>query len=164
MAKCNSSLDYQFLENSLTKKRIKLADVKDQIVKVAFDLCKFKNSDTGANLWKIESGEDGQEYLVALYDPNSEVTTKEAWEVKLNKNASCLQFTYKEEPICLVKTASLGIPPEELESIEEYLPRKLASNKKLVTSLLSTLADSTKKQLLNKYPELAPSADGKRLA
>jgi hypothetical protein len=155
MAKLNSSLDYESLDNVFNKKTYKLADVKDQIVKVSWDVVRFPNSDNASKLWKVESGADGQEYLVALYNQEEEQLSKEAWEVTVTKTASHVQFSYKGEPIVKVASATLGIPPAELGSLSEYLPKKLASNKKLVASLLGTLNSSAKKELFSKYPELA---------
>lgn len=151
------SLDYDKLENKLLKKAYRLEEVKDKIERVAFDVVRFKDSDSGSALWQIQSADDG-EYIVALYDNTSEETTKTAslpWEVVFSKTAKTLDVFYKGEPLVRVAVSKLGLPVNELSQVESYLPKKLAENKKLVSALLKELSEPTKKAVLNKYPELA---------
>lgn len=146
------SINYSNLENVVYKKAYKLSDVQDKIEKVGFDLVKFKDHDKNADLWQVQQAEDGQ-YIVALYQQDEEKTASD-WDVKANKVANALEIWYKGDPIVRIATSKLGIPPAELDKVEAYLPNKLAENKKLVKSLLNELNESTKKQVLNKYPEL----------
>ncbi len=145
-------LDYSRLENRLCKKAYRLSDVKDQLETVAFDIVRFKDSDKGADLWQVQKADDG-EYIVAMYQPDEEKTAA-TWEVRLSKTAGDLQISYKGDPLVRVSASRLGIPRSELSKVEEYLPSKLASNKKLVQALLKELPESTKKAVLSKYPEL----------
>jgi len=209
-------VDFTKLENKLLKKSYRLADVKDQLETVAFDVVRFKDSDKGASLWQVQSAEDG-DYIVTLYDETDNKKTAsvaDGWEVILSSGASILQknamvktavvkhltngkwqvqseegknlgtydtkeeadkrlgqveyfkhnasakvakvlnFFYKGDPIVKVASQKLGIPDAELVSVEKYLPKKLASNKKLVAALLSELPETAKKEVLSKYPEL----------
>lgn len=148
-----NSIDYSALENVIYKKAYKLSDVSDKIEKVAFDLVRFIDRDDAANLWKVEDGQDGQAYIVALYEQKEEKIAS-TWEVKLNKVANLLEVWYKNDPLVRISCSKLGIPSKELDKVERYLPSKLASNKKLVNTLLNELSQSAKKQVLNKYPEL----------
>jgi hypothetical protein len=59
------SVDYSGLENKIYKKAYRLADVKDQLETVAFDIVRFKDNDKGAELWQVQSADDG-DYIVAL--------------------------------------------------------------------------------------------------
>ncbi len=147
------SLDYSKLENRLYKKAYRLSDVKDQLETVAFDIVRFKDADKGADLWQVQSADDG-DYIVALYQPDEEKTAAPLWDVRVSKTAGDLQISYKGDPLVRVAASRLGIPRAELEKVEEYLPSKLASNKKLVQALLKELPESTKEEVLNKYPEL----------
>lgn len=149
----NFSLDYSALEQKVTKKTYKYSEVKDQLVKVAFDVVRFKGDDKGADLWQVQSADDG-EYIVALYQPDEEEKKEASWEV-IATAAGNLQFSYKGAPVVKLAAATLGIPNKELHTISEYLPAKLANNKKLVKALLKELPPSSKQELLNKYPELA---------
>ena len=149
-----NTIDYSSLENKVYKKAYRLADVKDQLETVAFDIVKFKDGDKGADLWQVQDAEDGQ-YIVALYDgDDAEVKLACPWEVSVSKTASTLQVSYKGDPIVRLASSKLGIPFAELHKAEEYLPAKLADNKKLVKALLNELSESAKKEVLSKYPEL----------
>jgi hypothetical protein len=148
------SIDYLALANQITKKAYRLSDVKDQVEKVAFDVVRFKDGDKGADLWQIQSADDG-DYIVALYDDESG-TEKAAslWSVLATKNGSDLQISYKGDPLVRLSSRKLGIPSHELSQAEEYLPGKLASNKKLVKALLSELSEEARKEVSKRYPEL----------
>lgn len=146
-------VDYSKLEHKIYKKAYKLSDVQNRIEKVAFDIVKFKDGDAGANLWQIQSADDG-DYIVALYQPEEEKIASNDWEVAVNKTAGSLQISYKGDPLVRVASNKLGIPASQLEKVEEYLPSKLAENKKLVRALLNELSPAVKSEVLNKYPEL----------
>ncbi len=145
------SIDFNKLDHKLNHKVYKLSEVQDQIEKVAFDIVKFKDNDKSADLWKIEKDSDG-EYIVALY--KTEDTEKVSWDVTLDKVAHALEISYKGDPLVKVAGAKLGIPQKDLFKATQYLPVKLAENKKLVKGLLSLLSESAKKTVLSKYPEL----------
>ena len=147
------SIDYSKLADNIYKRAYRFSDVKDQIERVAFDIVRFKDNDKGADLWQIQNADDG-DYIVALY--NEESVVKESnWEVTLNKLSSNIQISYKGDPIVKIPSNKLGIPSSELKKIEEYLPSKLAENKKLVKMLLNELSASVKSDVLSKYHELS---------
>ncbi len=150
------SIDYTKLEGTLSKKAYRLSDVKHRLETVAFDIVRFKDGDEGAALWQIQSADDG-DYIVTLYSEEEPAvkTASLPWEVVLSKTAKVLNVFYKGDPIAKVATSRLGLPESELDTVESYLPRRLAENKKLVTALLSDLDEPTKNSVLNKYPELA---------
>ena len=149
------SIDYSSLANQITKKAYRLSDVKDQLETVAFDVVRFKDGDKGAELWQVHSADDG-DYLVALYDDEQEKTAsaKTPWGVLVTKTGSDLQISYKGDPLVRLSAAKLGIPSTELHKAEQYLPEKLASNKKLVKALLSELSDAARQAVAKRYPEL----------
>jgi hypothetical protein len=148
------TVDYTNLANQITKRAYRLADVKDQLETVAFDVVRFKDGDKGADLWQVQSADDG-DYIVALYADDEE-NTKNAnpWGVNISKTAGDLQVSYKGDPLVRVASSKLGIPRTELSKVEQYLPEKLAENKKLVKALLNELSPSAKQEVLKKYPEL----------
>lgn len=152
MAKFN--IDYSKLANQFTKKAYRLSDVKDQLETVAFDVVRFKEGDKGAELWQVQSAEDG-DYIVALYDEESLDKTATPWDVLVTKNGSDLQVSYKGDPLVRLPATALGIPSAELHKAEQYLPAKLASNKKLVKALLSELNEAARQEVSRRYPELA---------
>ena len=151
------AVDYLKLENKLLKKAYKLSDVKDRLEKVSFDIVRFKDGDEASKLWQIQSADDG-EYIVTLYEDDLSVlkTAKNSnWDAVLSKTAKVLNVYYKGDPIVKVATQRLGIPDNELSSVEKYLPAKLSENRKLVQALLNELNETAKNTVLDKYPELA---------
>lgn len=151
------SIDYSSLVGQITKKAYRLADVKDQLETVAFDVVRFKDGDKGAELWQVQSADDG-DYIVALYDeePEQEKTAsaKSPWGVVATQNGSHLQISYKGDPIVRLASSKLGIPSTELHKAEGYLPERLASNKRLVKALLSELSPTARLEVARRYPEL----------
>jgi hypothetical protein len=148
-----ASIDFTTLENKLLKRAYPLSQVKDQLEAVGFDLVRFKDKDKGADLWQVQSADDG-DYIVALYQPDEEEKTASSWDVSLNKTASVMHVSYKGDPIISISSSALGIPASEVRSIPDYLPTKLAENKKLVKSLLGQLSQASRQAVLSKYPEL----------
>lgn len=150
------SIDYSGLAQ-IQKKAYRLSDVKDQLETVAFDVVRFKDGDKGADLWQIQSADDG-DYIVALYDADEEnektASAKNPWGVFVTKNGHDLQISYKGDPLVRMASAKLGIPSTELHKAEQYLPEKLATNKKLVKALLSQLSETARLEVSKRYPEL----------
>lgn len=147
------SIDYTKLENQVFKKAYRLADVKHQLETVAFDIVRFKDGDKGAELWQVQSADDG-DFIVALYQQEEEEKTASPWSVAISKVSGDLQFSYRGDPLVRLASSKLGIPRSELEKVPEYLPTKLAENKKLVQALLQEMPEPAKKMALDRYPEL----------
>lgn len=146
------SIDYSSLQNTMYKKAYKLEDVKDHLEVVAFDVVRFKDGDKAADLWQVQSADDG-DYIVALYQADEEKKASH-WSVELNKTAGTIQVFYKGDALVNLASNKLGIPTTEINKIKEYLPSKLAENKKLVKSLLNELSAPVRKAVFEKYPEL----------
>ena len=153
------SLDYSSLARQITKKAYRLSDVKDQLETVAFDIVRFKDGDKGADLWQVQSADDG-DYIVALYDDEDggavekTASASNPWSVLVTKNGKDLQVAYKGDPLVRLASSKLGIPSNELHKAEQYLPEKLATNKKLVKALLSELSETARQVVSQRYPEL----------
>ena len=147
------SIDYSSLVGQITKKAYRLSDVKDQLETVAFDVVRFKDTDTSADLWQVQSADDG-EYIVALYQPDEEEKTAALWDISISKTSGTLQVSYKGDPLVRVSANRMGIPVSELNKVPGYLPAKLAASPKLVKALLNELSESAKNEVLAKYPEL----------
>lgn len=150
-------INYQELLTKLSKKAYKLSDVANRVEKVAFDVVRFKDGDEAANLWQIQSADDG-DYIVAKYDSSVESKTaglKSEWDVKLNKIGSHLVIFYKDQEIVKLASESLNIQKEELGYIAKILPTRLAHSKELVKSLFKEIDSETKSVIYTKFPELA---------
>lgn len=145
-------INYSVLEPQIYKKAYRLSDVQGQLERVAFDIVRFKDGDKGAELWQVQSSDDG-DYIVAIYEEDT-VKQAKTWDVTINKIAGTLEVSYKGDPLVKVASQKLGIPITELDSVKNYLPEKLAENKKLVKALLNELSPGVKQEVLKKYPEL----------
>lgn len=151
--KPNSNIDYRELEDRLLKRTYKLSEVKDKIEKVAFDIVRFKDDDKGTALWQVQSAEDGNDYIVVLYE-EPEQEKKSSWEVIMSKTSNVVDFFYKGDPITKIASNKLGIPESDLNLAIRYLPNKLSENKNLVNALLNQLPEPAKNAVYSKYPEL----------
>ena len=130
------------------RKQIKLADVKDKIEKIAFDVVRFSDDSNVPKLWQVQG-----DYIVAMYDENEEAVTGD-WSVesdKLNKSATIF---YKNTPLKNIKLAEVGIKEEEVENFKQYLPERLANNKELVKKMINSLDVKYKTKIASQFPEL----------
>jgi hypothetical protein len=150
------AVNYQELEIKLADKPqvFKLADVKDKIRVVAFDVVKFHDSDGLDGLWQIKQTEEG-EYIVATYD-DSELTSEASVQTPWNalEQNGLVHIFYKNDPVTKISLASVGIPAEEAYLFVSHLPKSLAANKKLAASMLKELSDEERKELFASHPEL----------
>jgi hypothetical protein len=150
------AVNYQELETQLEDKpRIfRLADVKDKITRVAFDVVKFHDSDGLDGLWQIKQTDEG-EYIVATYDDSeltSEASVQTPW--KAFERSGLVHVFYKNDPVAKISLASVGIPANEADLFVSHLPQGLATNKKLAASMLKELGDEERKELFASHPEL----------
>lgn len=148
------TVDFTEIENHFkSKERIKLADVEDQIEKVAFGVVRFNNN-VKTGLWEIVDGEDGNKYIAAMYDTDQKPTTGD-WSVESDKMNKSATIFYKNTPITSLAFNEIGINEEDVPDFKKALPTKLASNSDLVNKMLSDLPSEYKSKIVNLYPELA---------
>jgi hypothetical protein len=159
MQKFDATIDYSKLTHSLTHKTYKLADVKDRLIKVAFDIVRFKDG-PAEELWQVQNADDG-DYIVARYEletpePVKTATLKTAsshWSV--SPSSSTLHIAYKGQLIAKFAAKELGLSVEEISAAASFLPAKLASDKDFAKALLKALPQEKRDQLLSLYPELS---------
>ena len=144
------TIDFNALDQTINApKRIKLADVKNRIEKVGFDVVRFVDDKNKLNLWQVIDGE----YIVAMYDEPKDVITG-SWSVESDKSNKSATIFYKDAPIKSVAFSELGISEGEVNNFKAVLPERLSNNKDFVTSMLNSLDINYKKALFEKYPEL----------
>jgi hypothetical protein len=152
------SIDYSVLTHSLTNKVYKLADVKDRLVKVAFDIVRFKDGPID-ELWEVSQADDG-DYIVARYELDAPEPTKTASVKTASSNWAAnfsndnIHIAYKGQPIAKFAATELGLASAELPSACSFLPAKLASDEEFVKALLKALPQEKRDRLLSLYPEL----------
>ena len=150
------SVDFTNLNKKINSpKSYKLADVQHLLVKVAFDVVRFRENEDTTQLWQIEDSVDGP-VIVAMYDGIAEESlTAEAsvkdWDVIADGEAGANVF-YKGEAIKRIAAADMGI--DDVHLLCRWLPDKLASDESLRSSLLKDMSTESRKLLLSKYPEL----------
>lgn len=152
------SLDYGYLDKKINqKKTYRFNDVKDRLEKVAFDVVRFKDSDNIDGLWQIQATDDG-EVIVAMYEdmPSKSAEKKSNWQALSDKVGSVVNIFYNGYPILKVSTASLGVKTlADVELLSEAIVDGLSESVALRSSLLGQLSTEERKELLNKYPEIA---------
>jgi hypothetical protein len=157
MTKPSNDLDYSHLGNHFADTH-KLADVQHRLVKICFDVVRFKDADP-EELWQIQNSDDG-DYIVARYETPSETeelpaktASSSPWEVSIDDKKH-LHIFYKNYQVAKLKASTLGLENTDLETVKRYLPNKLASDQSLVTSLLNTLSQTEKYHVCRTFPEL----------
>ncbi len=150
-------VDYLNLNQQFTQpKHFNYADVKDRLVKVAFDIVKFRESEAIDGLWQIQQTNDG-EIIVATYEDESEANKQASainWEARSNATGNSVTVFYKGEPVTKLATMQYGIPAEDAHLVCEYVPEKLASNTDFRKKMLNELSNDDRLELLKKFPEL----------
>lgn len=154
------SVDFEALEERLKPQApvFKYAAVKDRLVKVAFDVVRFMDTDNIDGLWQIQKTDDG-EVIVAMYDgslpeePQTKTASRSEWST-IADGAGYINVFYKESPVTKVSLASLGMADENPVSVSKTLSEKLASNDKLRNSFLGSLNQQERAALFSAHPEL----------
>jgi hypothetical protein len=149
-------VDYLNLDQQLTQpKYFNYSDVKDRLVKVAFDIVKFRESDAIDGLWQIQQTNDG-EIIVATYEDEvvKQASATIDWEARANATGNSVTVFYKGEPVTKFATVQYGIPAEDAHLVCKYVPEKLASNVDFRKKMLNELSNDDRLELLKKFPEL----------
>ncbi len=151
-------LDVNELERNLSApKMMKLADVQNQVHKVAFDVVTFR--DSPETLWKVVAGEDG-DYIVADYQvadmqltaSDNKEQVKTAWTVETDRLNKTATIFYKNTPITNINIAAANI--DDVEDFKHRIPNMLQKEASLVTKMINSLDQVHKVQVLNLHPEL----------
>ena len=148
------SLDYNKIATFVEKKTHKYADVKDQLVKVAFDLVRFRE-DQSDELWQVQDADDGSPVIVALYEEDTAKKEASNWSVQINKTAGDFNVFYKQTHLKKFASSAIGVEPANLDTVRRFLPRKLSEDKSLSNALLNELPAEEKARVLKLYPELS---------
>lgn len=149
------SIDYNVLQNEITKRKsYKLSDVKTQIKKVAFDVVRFTSDDDIGHLWQIVNGENGDEYIVAMYDDKVEKTASSAsvdndWKVVPDFQNKNLNVFYKNSPIKKICLANYKIPSEDAFMVSASISEKLCTDQSFLNSFIKEFTEAEKKLLAN---------------
>lgn len=149
-----SAVDYLALSSKLNKPTsYPISEVKDQLKKVAFDVVRFVDGSNIEGLWKIES-RDGEDYIVAMYpeDTLEKSASTNFWSSTLTDDG--INISYKNIPVKKLAFSDLSTTPERIYQLHKDLPNKLASNSKLVKTMISEISMKDQLKLFSSFPEL----------
>jgi len=133
----------------------KLADVQDNIEKIGCDLVRFVDENNKVGLWKIIRDEkDDSEYIVSMYDEESENIISNSWSIEKDKFNKTATIYYKTTPITNIIFSELGIPEMKVDSFLKNLPERISKNKEVVYAMLNNVDVAYKKDLIKQYPEI----------
>ena len=154
--------DYKVLNDKLSaKKAFKYEDVKDRLIKVAFDIVRFRDADASIDgLWQIQNTDDG-EVIVATYEEKPELqVTATNWAAQTDKAASTAYIFYKGAFVKKFSSKDIlpGVSAEDglnIKDLAEHLPNSLETNASLRNAFINTLLTTDEREaFLSKYPEL----------
>ena len=152
------NLDFVKLANVVyeDKSRVPYDENKDNFTKIAFDVFQA-NGTPSESLWVLQDGDDGKQYLVAMYDDvdtDVEIKAHSYWKALSDKNKSNLTLFYKDTPIRRFASSEFGFTKQDIHIFEKVLLEKLSSDKNFVSKMIDDQPNNVKEYLLNKFPEI----------
>jgi hypothetical protein len=134
--------------------RIPVKGNEHKITRVAFDI--FRMNNDPEPLWKIQSDDDGNEFLVRTYTlPEDELSSQSSWNVVTDAKKTNLTISYKGVPIHRLVASDYGANnTNESELLATVIRRKLATDKSFTQKLLKTLPKYKLQAVASSFPEL----------
>jgi hypothetical protein len=156
------SLDWTKLAGDVTPDtgRIPYEPNKHLFRKVAFDVFQL-NSSPVESLWTLEDGDDGSQYLVAMYGEEEESESLEAkshWEALSDRDGKNVTLIYKNAPIQRFASSDYGFSREDVHIFQQTLVEKLSSDQSSVAKFLKSQPKEKLDVLFAQFPELQSMA------
>lgn len=130
--------------------RVPLRGNEHRLVRVAFDLFRFKDGNP-EELWQVQSSDDG-EFLVRTYalpDEQEEKKVAASWTVELDKKEENLTVAYRHIPLMRLAAKNYGLTSsEDVRLLQRVIYNKINTDDEFVNKLIKTL--SAEKQMLLK--------------
>jgi len=151
------AVDYSYIDQKLnSQKSYKYEEVKNRLVKVAYDIVRFMDADESIDgLWQIQKTDDG-EVIVAMYDDTVKTASKKTesdWHVFPDRANTSINIFYKNEPIKRIASEMIE-DSNFLPSLCKDIEVKLASDDSFRNKLLNELSLDQKSDLLTRFPEI----------
>ena len=127
---------------------------KHLFTKVAFDVFSLNTSPL-ESLWTLEQGEDGKQYLVAMYDESIIQSASDDWNALIDKEAKNITLLYKNTPIQRFASTQYNFSPEDAPIFRNTLLNKLSEDKEFRNKFLQSIEENKRKELISQFPELA---------
>jgi hypothetical protein len=140
------------VSNTQEEKRL-FSEYHDKITKVAFDV--WKTNEDNA-FWKVEKGEDGEEYLVRIKgledqdtDDTQPITTPTGWTAEADGAGKNITLSYLGIPLCKFASERFGFDSTNAEDFKNFVVTK-TTDSDFVDRLLTIIPEETKAILLEK--------------
>ncbi len=138
------------------KGRLPYNENRHLFTKVAFDVFQMNDSPFEA-YWTLETGEDGEEYLVATYDAESKesgLTSESKWEALSDKKSENVTLFYRGVPVKRFASCEYNFNSSDVNIFKSSLVGKLKKEASFVNKLLKVLPNEKKTALVQTFPEL----------
>ena len=129
---------------------------KHLFTKVAFDVFQL-NSSRVESLWVLEKGEDGKEFLVAMYGEEAatkQLESKSNWEAVSDKDCKNITLLYKETPLQRFASTDYGFSAADAHIFQRTLISKLSTDKAFREKFLNSQPAEKQEMILKQFPEL----------
>lgn len=134
-------LDYKSLSNVVDPdtSRIPLKGNEHRIIRVAFDMVRFKDSGP-EELWQVQSNDDG-EFLVRTFDiSNEENIVTSNWKVMLDKKEENITVAYQDVPIKRIACKQYGAcDTKKAWMLRDTIYERLNNDQKFIKSFYFSL-------------------------
>lgn len=153
------AVDFDLLDKKMKPqpKIYKLADVKDKIKKVSFDIVRFTDSDNLNELWQVKQTDEG-DVIVAMYDtsdkPVEKTSSTNLWNVIADNSKENLNVIYKNKAIKKLAASKFNIDKNDVLWFCKTLSKKFANDETFIKSFIEDLSEQDKAELIKEFPEL----------
>jgi hypothetical protein len=149
-----TKLSKEMLEN---KGKVQYEPNKGLFTKLAFDVFQL-NTTHVESLWTLESGDDGKQYLVAMYsddDTAGSIEAKGSWAALADADNKNITVFYKDTPIQRFASSDYNFDQNDAYIFQKTLAEKLNSDKSFVDKFVKSQPQEKQDLLLGQFPELA---------
>lgn len=136
----DAMFDWQKVDEAVNTKRTQYDFETHQHLfkKVAFD--RYKSVTGGSQFWELRKGEDGKEYLFALYGEGEDLVTQstqtKTWEAVADNDGENITLAYKKTPVFRFTSAQYNFEPQDAPEFASFIEEK-AQNQDWVNDLIS---------------------------
>ena len=145
-----SNFDWSAVDKAVNKTRTiyEFEDVKHLFKKVAFDV--YKPINGSEQLWELKDGEDGKQYLYALYEEGEDLVSTASlkeWFATPDAQGKNITLSYQQVPIMRFSSTDCGFSPTEANHFAEYIEKR-AMDASFVGEMLKHLPEAKRNALI----------------
>lgn len=113
---------YKTLQKTASKEKIFLKEALNSSRFAQVGIGVFRDSDS--NIWKLEQGDDGAEYIIRAEDEEQSVEGNEDWAATPDATKKTVTLSYKGIPLCKFASKDYGFDESSAKSFAEFLLSK----------------------------------------